>query len=65
MAIFESAEEILLVIDNKSNSLKIKTAPRRINFGLKVCDVPADSRDLYTKIIFALIDKVTNNVAIM
>ena len=65
IVIFESAKKILFVIHNKTNNLKIKTVPRRINFGFKVCDVPADSRDIYTKIIFALIDKVTNKVAIM
>ena len=61
IVIFESQKkEKTFGIDNKTNNLKIKTAPRRINFGLKVCD-EADLRDFYRKTIFPLIDKVTNN----
>ena len=58
-------KKILLVIDDKTNNLKTKTTPKIINFGCKVCDVVADSKDLHTKSAFALIDTTANNMAVM
>ena len=40
-------------------------SPKEINLGHKVFNVVGDSRDLHTKIVFALFDTAANDVAIM
>ena len=46
--------KILLEIDKNTNIIETKSKPREINFGHKVSDVVSNSRDLHTRILFAL-----------
>ena len=52
--------KILLEIDKNTNIIETKSKPREINFGHKVSDVVSNSRDLHTRILFALFSEAVS-----
>ena len=58
-------KQVISAIEDKKNPLKTKIILRKVKSALNDCDVIANLKELHSNLVFVLIDKAANNVAII